>query len=188
MNYIVNNTGIPESRWGAYKPAGTTTTSVDFSALAKTAQDGEGELKEIVSKLSDGARATLKRLKNNPSSISKVEWMDLTSELNHMGVLSDYDYSWARVDFHFVPLGDMDNPYTLTEDFRTAMDQLSPWPTNPFEHLDMWAFSLRKWASTLSMERNSDGTPKYQDLSPIQAQASACGRVSGMVKELVRAL
>jgi len=37
-----------------------------------------GELKEIVSKLSDGSRATLKRLKSNPNYISKREWLDLT--------------------------------------------------------------------------------------------------------------
>jgi len=94
MDYIVNNTGIPSSEWGKYKPAGTKTTTVVFSALA-SAEDGEGKLKEIVSKLSDGSRATLKRLKSNPNFISKREWLDLTTELNHMGVLSDTDYTAA---------------------------------------------------------------------------------------------
>lgn len=188
VDYIVNNTGIPSSEAWKYKPAGTKTTTVDFAALAKAAADGKGELEDIISKLSDGSKATLRRLKYNPNFISKMEWMDLTHELNQMGVLSDSDYSWARVDLHMVPIGDMNNPYTTTADFRDALNQLSQWSGNPFEHLDMWAFSLRKWAASLSMERNPVGTPKYRDFSPIQEQASACGRVSGLVKALTRAL
>lgn len=187
-NHIVNNTGIPSSEAWKYRPAGTKTATVDFATLAKTAADGKGELEDIVSKLSDKSKATLRRLKYNPNFISKVEWMDLTSELNKMGVLSDSDYSWARVDLHMVPIGDMDNPYSTTADFRDASNQLSQWSGNPFQHLDMWAFSLRKWATALSMERNSIGTSKYQNYSPIQEQASACDRVSGLVKALTRAL
>lgn len=188
-NHIVNNTGIPTSEWGKYRPAGTKTTTVDFAALAKAAADGQGdELKDIISKLSDGSRATLRRLKYNPNFISKIEWMNLTHELNEMGVLSDDDYNRASPMFIMVPIGDMDNPYTLTNDMRTTLNQLNQWPANPFEYLDMWAFSLRKWAAFLTMERNSDGTPKYRNFSPIQEQASACDRVSGLVKALTRAL
>ena len=188
-NHIVNNTGIPTSEWGKYKAAGTKTTTVDFAALAKAAADGQGdELKDIISKLSDKSKATLRRLKYNPNFISKREWMDLTHELNEMGVLSDDDYNRASPMFIMVPLGDMDNPYTLTNDMRATLDQLNQWPANPFEYLDMWAFSLRKWTAALSMERNSIGTPKYQNFSPIQQQASACDRVSGLVKALTRAL
>ena len=188
-NHIVDNTGIPSSEAWKYRPAGTTTTTVDFAALLKSAGNGQSEeLKDIISKLSDKSKATLRRLKYNPNFISKLDWMDLTSELNKMGVLSDSDYSWARVDLHMVPIGDMDNPYTSTADFRDASNRLSQWSGNPFEHLDLWAFSLRKWAASLSMERNRDGTPKYQEFSPIHQQASACDRVSGLVKALTRAL
>ena len=190
MNYIVNNTGIPSSEWGKYKPAGTSSTQ-DFSALAKVVEDGAGGLTkdDIVSKLSDGSKATLKRLKANPNTISKVEWMDLVSELNHMGVISDTDYSNSNAIFHFVPIGsDTDNPYTLTSDMRTTLNQLSQWSGNPFEHLDMWAFSLKKWATVLSMERNPDGTPKYQSVAPVQKQASSCSLVSGLVKDLLKAV
>ncbi len=186
MDYIVNNTGIPSSEWGKYKPAGTKTTTVDFSALA-SGESGEGELKEIISKLSDGSRATLKRLKFNPNFISKREWLDLTTELNHMGVLSDTDYMAADGLFQLVPLGDIENPYTLTDDMRTTLDRVHQWPGNPFEHLDTWAFSLRKWASVLSLERAPDGTPRYQDFSPIYDQASACDRVSNLIKGLLSA-
>ena len=187
MDCIVNNTGIPTSEWSKYRPAGTESPTLDFAALAKAAGNGGGELQDIVSKLSDSSRTVLKRLKNHPDSISKMEWMNLTHELNQMGVLSDSDYTQTRVSFRLVPLGDMDNPYTSTEDFRSALTQLEQWPANPFEQMDLWAFSLRKWASELSMERNPDGTPKYRDLSPIQNQASACDRVSGLVKELMGA-
>lgn len=186
INCIVNNTGIPSSEWWKYKAAGTKTTTVDFSTLAKTAADGKGELEDIVSKLSDKSKATLRRLKNNPNFISKVDWMDLTSELNKMGVLSDEDYEAASPMFIKVRIGDMDNPYTMTDDMRTTLNRLNQWPANPFEQLDTWAFSLRKWATVLSMERNSDGTPKYQSVSPIQKQASSCSRVSGLVKELLK--
>jgi len=187
MDYFVNNTGIPASEWGKYKPAGTKTTTVDFSALA-SGEDGEGKLKEIVSKLSDGSRATLKRLKSNPNFISKREWLDLTTELNHMGVLSDTDYMAADSLFQLVPIGDMDNPYTLTDDMRTALDRVHQWPGNPFEHLDLWSFSLRKWATVLSMERNPDGSAKYQTVAPIQKQATSCSIVSALVKDLLKAV
>ena len=187
MDYIVNNTGIPSSEWWKYKPAGTSST-MDFSALAKTAEGGEGGLTkdDIVAKLSDGSKATLRRLKSNPNFISKREWMDLTSELNRMGVISDTDYMGSDALFHLVPLGDMDNPYTLTGDMRTALDKINQWPGNPFENYDMWAFSLKKWATVLSMERNPDGTPKYQSVDPIQKQASSCSLVSGLVKDLLK--
>lgn len=160
---------------------------MDFSALA-SGEDGEGELKEIVSKLSDGSRATLKRLKSNPNYISKREWLDLTTELNHMGVLSDTDYMAADCLFQLVPIGDMDNPYTLTDDMRTALDRVHQWPGNPFEHLDLWSFSLRKWAAVLSMERNPDGSAKYQTVAPIQKQATSCSIVSALVKNLLKAV
>ena len=80
----------------------------------------------------------------------------------------------------------MDNPYTLTGDMRTALDKINQWPGNPFENYDMWAFSLKKWATVLSMERNPDGTPKYQSVAPIQKQASSCSLVSGLVKDLLK--
>ena len=54
-------------------------------------------------------------------------------------------------------------------------------------HLDQWAFSLKKWGTELSWERNFDGSPKYKDLSPIYDQASACGRVSNLIKGLLAA-
>jgi len=71
---------------------------------------------------------------------------------------------------------------------RTALERVHQWPGNPFEHMDLWAFSLRKWAASLALERNSDGTLKYQDLSPVHDQASACGRVSGLVRDLLKAV
>ena len=110
VNYIVNNTGIPTSEWGKYKPAGVNPDgpSVDFSELLS------GKNQEIVSKLTDGAKRTLQRLKTNPNSISKRDWMDLTHELNAMGAISDLDYGWTRADFQFIPLGDMDNQFTTT--------------------------------------------------------------------------
>ena len=184
MNYIVNNTGIPTSEWGKYKPAGVNPDgpSVEFSDLLSDKNQ------EIVNKLSDGSKATLRRLKSNPNSISKREWMDLTSELNRMGVISDTDYVGSNSLFHFVPLGDMDNPYTLTDDMRTTLDRINQWPCNPLNNLDQWAFSLRKWATVLSMERNSDGTPKYQSVAQIERQASSCSKVSALIKDLLKAV
>ena len=184
MDYIVNNTGIPTSEWRKYKPAGVNPDgpSVEFSDLLSDKNQ------EIVNKLSDSSKAALQRLKSNPNFISKREWMDLTSELNRMGVISDTDYTGSSALFHFVPLGDMDNPYTLTDDMRTTLDRINQWPGNPFENYDMWAFSLRKWATVLSMERNPDGTPKYQSVAPIQQQASSCSKVSALIKDLLKAV
>ena len=183
VNYIVNNTGIPTSEWGKYKPAGVNPDgpSVDFSELLS------GKNQEIVSKLTDGAKKTLQRLKTNPNSISKRDWMDLTHELNAMGAISDLDYGWTRADFHFIPLGDMDNPFTTTEQLRETMGRINQWPGNPLDYLDQWAFSLKKWGAELSRELNPDGTPKYKDVSPIYDQASACGRVSNLIKGLLSA-
>ena len=144
VNYIVNNTGIPTSEWGKYKPAGVNPNgpSVDFSDLLS------GKNQEIASKLTDGAKKTLQRLKANPNSISKRDWMDLTHELNAMGAISDLDYQGTDMMFHLVPLGDMDNPFPTSEEMRTTLDRINQWPGNPLDYLDQWAFSLRKWAPT----------------------------------------
>lgn len=183
VNYIVNNTGVPSSEWGKYKPAGVNPDgpSVDFSDLLS------GKNQEIVSKLTDGATKTLQRLKANPNFISKRDWMDLTHELNAMGAISDLDYQGTDMMFHLVPLGSVDNPYPTSADMRDTLNQINRWPGNPLDYLDQWAFSLKKWGAELSWERNPDGTPKYKDLSPIYDQASACGRVSNLIKGLLAA-
>ena len=183
VNYIVNNTGVPSSQWGKYKPAGVNPDgpSVDFSDLVS------GRNREIASKLTDGARTTLQRLKANPNGISKLQWMDLMHELNAMGVLSDQDYQGTAMLFHLVPLGDMDNPYPTSPDMRDTLDRINRWPGNPLDYLDQWAFSLKKWGAELSRELNPDGTPKYKDVSPVYEQAGPCGRVSNLVKGLLAA-
>ena len=183
VNYIVNNTGVPSSEWGKYKPEGVNPDgpSVDFSDLLS------GKNQEIVSKLTDGAKKTLQRLKANPNFISKRDWMDLTHELNAMGAISDLDYQGTDMMFHLVPLGSVDNPYPTSADMRDTLNQINRWPGNPLDYLDQWAFSLKKWGAELSWERNPDGTPKYKDLSPIYDQASACGRVSNLIKGLLAA-
>lgn len=183
VNYIVNNTGVLSSEWGKYKPAGVNPDgpSVDFSDLLS------GKNQEIVSKLTDGAKKTLQRLKANPNFISKRDWMDLTHELNAMGAISDLDYQGTDMMFHLVPLGSVDNPYPTSADMRDTLNQINRWPGNPLDYLDQWAFSLKKWGTELSWERNFDGSPKYKDLSPIYDQASACGRVSNLIKGLLAA-
>lgn len=183
VNYIVNNTGIPTSEWGKYKPAGVNPDgpSVDFSDLLA------GKNQEIADKLTDGAKRTLQRLKANPNSISKRDWMDLTHELNAMGAVSDTDYQGTNMMFHLVPLGDVDNPFPTSADMRNTLDRINQWPGNPLDYLDQWAFSLRKWGAELSRELNPDGTPKYKDISPVYDQASACGRVSSLIKGLLSA-
>lgn len=181
VNYIVNNTGIPTSAWGKYKPAGVNPDgpSVDFSDLFS------GKKQEIAGKLTDGAKKTLRRLKANPNAISKVEWMDLMRELNAMGAVSDIDYQGTNMMFHLVPLGDMNNPFPTSADMWDTLDRINHWPGNPLDYLDQWAFSLKKWGAELSWERNPDGTSKYQDVSPVYDQASACGRVSNLIKGLL---
>ena len=183
VNYIVNNTGIPTSEWGKYKPAGVNPDgpSVDFSDLLS------GKNQEIAGKLTGGAKKTLQRLKANPNAISKVEWMDLMHELNAMGAVSDTDYQGTDMMFHLVPLGDMDNPFPASADLRDTLDRINRWPGNPLDYLDQWAFSLKKWGTELSSERNPDGTPKYKDVSPVYNQAAACGRVSNLIKGLLSA-
>ena len=158
VNYIVNNTGVPSSEWGKYKPAGVNPDgpSVDFSDLLS------GKNQEIVSKLTDGAKKTLQRLKANPNFISKRDWMDLAHELNAMGAISDLDYQGTDMMFHLVPLGSVDNPYPTSADMRDTLNQINRWPGNPLDYLDQWAFSLKKWGAELSWERNPDGTPKYK--------------------------
>ena len=88
---------------------------------------------------------------------------------------------------HLVPLGDMKNPFPPSVDMWDTLDRINRWPGNPLDYLDQWAFSLKKWGAELSRERNPDGTPKYQDVSPIYDQASACGRVSNLIKGLLSA-
>lgn len=184
MDYIVNNTGIPSSEWGRYKPAGVNPDgpSMDFNSLVSN----EGDAKAFVEKLSGESKKTLRKLKNAPNSIGKREWADLMRELNAMGAVSDRDYTWSGACLRLIPLGDsLENAYTLTADMRDMLDRTSQWPGNPLEYLDMQAFAMRKWGAVLSAERNPDGTPKYKDVSPVYDQAAACTRVSGFLKDLL---
>jgi len=183
VNYIVNNTGVPTSEWGKYKPAGVNPggPSVDFSELLS------GKNQEIAGKMTDGAKRTKKKKKSNPNSISKVEWMDLMHELNAMGAVSDTDYQGTNMLLHLVPLGDLDNPFPISADMRDTLDRINQWPGNPLDYLDQWAFSLKKWGGELSTERDRDGSPKYKDVSPVYEQAAACGRVANLIRSLLAA-
>ena len=183
VNYIVNNTGVPTSAWGNYKPAGVNPDgpSLDFAALSSK------EAGELAGKLTDGAKRTLRRLKTNPNAIFKRDWLDLMHELNAMGAVSDADYRGTDMMFHLVPLGDMDHPFPTSADMRDTLERINRWPGNPMDYLDQWAFSLKKWGAELSRERNPDGTPKYKDLAPVYDQAAACIRVSGLLKGLLSA-
>ena len=186
MDYIVNNTGIPSSQWGQYKPAGMNPDgpSLDFSTLLSK----EGAAKTLIDQLSGGAKRTLQQLKSAPNSISKRDWMDLMHELNAMGAISDKDYQQSSFSLRLVPIADREgNTYAMSQDMRDMLDRTGRWSGNPLEYLDDWAFSLKKWGALLSTQRSPDGTPQYQDVSPVYRQSSACTRVSGLIRGLLSA-
>lgn len=169
----------------------------------------DAQLKLVYDRLSTSSKNVLERLKTEENDIKKDEWMDLCRELKDAGVLTQSDFDYTRADGHLIPIGyynangtfvQYDTPPMLAEKLHTlsGMPQSSAagnseawlsgsgWTGDPLEYLDAWVSALYDWRSDMARERAADGSPKFEDFSPINTQISSCQKVSHIIKELTK--
>jgi len=161
------------------------------------------DLQSVYNQLSSNSKAVLDRLNMEEPSIEKDEWMGLCTELKDMGIITEYDFSSVRSDFHFIPIGYYDengnivtykassimkhklgkpgNPAVAGAEARLSMDD---WTGNPLEYLDEWASELYSWRSDLAKKRAEDDSLKYNNFTPITNRINSCQKVAALVKDL----
>lgn len=142
---------------------------------------------EIMTRLSSGPSAgVLDKLSDGHAKITQEEWNGLLAELRDMGVISASEYDIGTGQVLICGYTDKDGndvvydcPPELSEKLR------QPWTGYPLEYLSDLQFNLDKWSGYLSLERDEWGHPKF-DTSPIDKMALVCGRVIGIVKDLLK--
>lgn len=167
----------------------------------------EGGLEAVYEHLSPASKNVLERLNDGRSNIQKDEWLGLCKELKDAGVITQSDFDYTRPDLHLIPLGyhdengnfvQYDTPPML-KDRLTELYERSrssngaeavwtggSWTGDPLEYLDLWSSELYNWRSDLARARNDDGTPKFNNFSPITDQINSCQKVTALVRELCK--
>lgn len=167
------------------------------------------DLQSVYNQLTSGSKATLDCLNTEEPNIGKDEWMGLCEELKDMGKITEYDFSSVRSDFHSIPIGYYDEngnivtyeacPMTTSRLLELYEKSRSPalagpeswlsiddWSGDPLEDLDSWVSALYRWRSDLARMRAEDGSPKYNDFTPITDQINSCQKVVALVKNLAK--
>ena len=189
-------TGAPYSTRGfelpsAYAPKGsgflTQMERTQAAAFLNSEQNGD-RVEGVYQQLSDQSKDVLSKLKDG-GQVEKDAWKGLCKELLDLGQITESEYKCSNLDYRLIPLGCHDAngdfvKYSNTADMVLASRSLDQWPGDPLNMLDTWSFMLSKWGMELAEEQNSDGTPKYRDLSPISNQASACKKVMELINSL----
>ena len=146
-------------------------------------------LQEVYNQLSDSSKCVLSNLQSG-KPVEKDAWKGLCKELPDQGQITESEYQCTNLDYRLIPLGSHDSSgnfvrYNNTDEIVLASRSLNQWSGQPLDILDTWSFLFRKWGNQLALEYNSDGTSKYQNLSPINNQASACQKITNLIKELI---
>lgn len=175
----------------AYAPKGsgflTQMERTQAAAFLNSEQNGD-RVEGVYQQLSDQSKDVLSKLKDG-GQVEKDAWKGLCKELLDLGQITESEYECSNLDYRLIPLGCHDAngdfvKYSNTADMVLASRSLDRWPGDPLNMLDTWSFMLSKWGMELAEEHNSDGTPKYRDLSPISNQASACKKVMELINSL----
>lgn len=150
---------------------------------------GDESLQTVYSQLSDSAKNVLSNLQSG-KPVEKDAWKGLCKELLDQGQITESEYQCTNLDYRLIPLGSHDSSgnfvrYNNTAEIVLASRSLNQWSGQPLEMLDTWSFLFRKWGNQLALEYNPDGTPKYQNLSPISNQASACQKIADLINGLI---
>ena len=176
-------------------------------SVEKTQYDTQ--LKLAYEHLSPSSKNVLERLNTGKNDITKDEWMGLSKELKDAGLITESDFHYSRADGHLIPIGyydesgnfvKYDTPPMLVEELRTlskmfqsssvssreAWQLVDDWTGDPFEYLDSWVSELYSWRSDLARMRAADGSPKYNNFTPITDQINSCQKVVALVKDLAK--
>ncbi len=176
--------------------------------LARSNDDAS--LKALYEHLTPASKDVLERLEAEKDDIKKDEWLNFCKELKDVGAITQSDFDYTRADVHLILLGYHDesgnivkyetspmmknkllglyessrNPAAVGSETRLSADD---WTGDPLEYLDTWTSELYRWRSDLVRMRNADGSPKYDNFTPITSQIDSCQKVAALVKELSQA-
>jgi len=173
--------------------------------LARSNDDAS--LKALYERLSSSSKDILERLEAGKDDIKKDEWLNFCKELKDAGAITQSDFDYTRADVYLIPLGYHDGSGNMVKYETSPMmknkllglyeSSRSPaatssetrlsandWTGDPLEYLDTWASELYRWRSGLARMRNADGSPKYDNFSPITSQIDSCQKVAVLVKDL----
>lgn len=186
--------GIRGCRYGSgalwrqpFRGAGGTERSDLFGALLK-AQDSGGGLASVYGRLSPASQNALEALRAGRGGMSKQQWNTLCRELKDLGVITQAQFDYSRADFRLAPLvsdgrGGVTAP-TIVKEFL-GEGKFDRWDGDPLAYLEEWIEALRESRSALCAEYWPDGERKYEDLSPFTRQIDECGKVAGILRELL---
>lgn len=171
--------------------------------MKKAAVTDAAGSKGIYEQLSGMSKNVLERIKNGYNNITKVEWMQLCTELKDMGAMTETEFK----DIHLIPLGytrpdgvfvmyehgpslfarqnDLSQWTGVTSNSTSGFWSFDDWSGDPLKYLDDWISSLRSWRDDLATKRNPDGSPKYENFGPIENKLNACQKVEELLKELM---
>lgn len=164
-------------------------------------------LKALYDHLTPTSRDLLERVATGKTDIKKDEWLRFCKELKDAGAITQSDFDYTRADVHLIPIGYYDesgcivkyetspmmknklfglyeksgNPAIAGSESWLSTDD---WTGNPLEYLDTWVSELYSWRSDLAKMRTEDGSPKYNNFSPITNQINSCQKVVALVKDL----
>lgn len=165
-----------------------------------------GHLKIVYEHLTESAKRTLERIKEERKDLRRDEWLGLCRELKDAGVITKSDFDCTRADMHLIPMGDTGEngeivPYTicpilvkklermggLSAQFRNSTlskreiwEACDDWSGDPLAYLDDWSRMLCRWRSDMT------GMNLYDDFSPINEQIDSCQKVMNLVQMLCR--
>lgn len=184
----VSSMPIPSSRIKGRQNFLTEMESMRATTLIGNWTDDEF-LQKVYDQLSDSSKGILSNLQSG-KPVEKDAWKGLCKELLDQGQITESEYQCTNLDYRLIPLGSHDSSgnfvrYNNTAEIVLASRSLNQWTGHPLEMLDTWSFLFRKWGSQLALEYNPDGTPKYQNLSPISNQASACQKIADLINGLI---
>lgn len=162
-------------------------------------------LRAAYDQLSTNSKGVLDRMNAGEANITQDEWTELCRELKDAGLITESDFMHTRADLRIMPIGYKDsngnavlydNPPILSglemDTHLSGYSGLSKawtvddWSGDPLSYFDSWIESLRKWRNDLAIQRNEDGTRKYDDLSGIGNNINSCEKVTNLMKMLMR--
>lgn len=172
--------------------------AADALDLTKTG----GELLDLLQRLTPGSRDVLNRMEAGKADITEDEWTALCKELESLGAISKDDFQYTRAGIRVIPLGywGEDGEFVKYDTVSIMKNKLPDprhsqggqwicpdeyaWKGDPLAYLDNWMNSLYNWRSDMARARNEDGSPKYDNFSPITNQINSCQKVTDLVRAL----
>lgn len=160
-------------------------SSVSFAAALQAEQSAAPTKQELLEALSEHSKEVLALLKSG-GKVEKEDWMALMGELRDSGAITQEEYDWTNFELVLTPIqtglisyGDRGNEY------RETLRQFEQWPGDPLEYLDMWLLALKKEKGLLEVEYRNQPGYHSASLSAFDLQASACGKVAGLIRDLL---